>query len=161
MDSVVFRPLEAGDIQYIAANLCVGEREVIRSNHGDVDLLQVVSRAVLLSEKVEVAVRMPEGQPLALIGVAPVSIMEGAGNLWMLATDAAFEDARFLVRGGRRYVSRLAETYPVLVGRVDARLGGVLKWLRLMGFTVGAPARDGEATYCNFRKVTTSDVRPD
>jgi hypothetical protein len=152
-DSVVFRELVAGDIDYLAQHLCAGERETLRDVYGpDVDFKDRVASAVLLSQTCEAWSLNGGSPPLCVVGVAQVSLLEGTGNLWMLATEELFRHPRLLVAAGRRHVALLHRAYPALMGRIDARRTGTLKWLQMLGFTVGAPQQDGPVSYCYFAR---------
>lgn len=151
-DRVVFRPLTAGDIDHVARHLCPGERESMRDVHGpDVDLKNRVAKAVLMSQTCE-AWTVDGAPPLCLVGVVQTSLLEGVGNLWMLATEELFRRPRVLIVTGRRHVGILHRTYPTLMGRIDARRTGTLKWLQMLGFAVGEPVQDGPVSYCYFER---------
>lgn len=151
-DDVHFRALAPGDIDHVAANLCEGEMRTLLDVYGaGVRAKEKVLDAILLSESCLVAAR-DRGPALAIVGVVPQSQLSGVGCLWMVATEEAFKDTRTLVRAGRRHVQWLLGNYSRLVGRVDARNEGTVKWLRLLGFTVHEPVADGRVDYCHFEK---------
>jgi hypothetical protein len=148
---ITFRPPTSGDIEAIAADLCAGERMTMRDLYGPVDLKEKVAEAIMVSEDAQIGVY--EGRPVGVVGVVSISLLEGIGNLWMMGTEELFRHRGSLVRAGRRHVARLHETYPRLVGRIDARHAGTLKWLRLLGFTVGEPVADGPVQFCFFERI--------
>jgi len=151
-DSVVFRPLIAGDIDHVAQNLCPGELETLRDVGGaELDVKGAVANEVLLARTCEAWV-VGGGKPLCIVGVRQVSLLEGIGNLWMLATAELFRHPRYLVVAGRRHVATLHRTYSVLIGRVDARRTGTRKWQQLLGFKVGEPVPEGPVDYCYYAR---------
>lgn len=75
-----------------------------------------------------------DGRPEAMIGLTPVSMIEGRGIPWMLGTDAVYGQARGIARMMRQVVSQMRADCPrlenwVAVGNVRAR-----SFLRHVGF---------------------------
>lgn len=138
MAKVSFRPLQTGDIDYIAANLREGDRQEVEAVRGP-DVADALARAVLRSSHCWTAVG-EDGTPIALFGVVPVSLLSGRASPWLLATEQAHEHPRSLVTEGRRYLSIMRAIYPNLYNYVDARNDKSIRWLRRLGFTL-QPAR--------------------
>lgn len=130
-----FRELRAGDIAHIALNLREADRQELLASRGDVAVKDVLAQAVLLSSHCWVGVA-DDGEPVALFGVAPVSLLAGKGSPWLLSTERVFEYPRVLVRESRRYLSRMRAEYPHLFNYVDARNDRSIRWLKHIGFTL-------------------------
>jgi hypothetical protein len=80
------------------------------------------------------------GAPLALWGVGPVSLIDGKGCPWLLASDAFDALPPRLVAGmSRKLLVDIVALYPRLENRVDARHEKALRWLAWLGFEL-APA---------------------
>lgn len=141
MGANLFRPLESGDIGHVAAHLRQADRQELAAIHGDEPVQSVLASSVLCSSIAWTWVI--NGQPAAIFGVAPTSLLEGQGAPWMLATDAVFQCPGTLVREGRRYVRRMLELFPHLVNYVDARNERSVRWLARVGFTISPAARMG------------------
>lgn len=133
--AVSIRPLQAGDIDHIAANMRVPDAaEVIAIRGPGISLKAALAECVLVSSYCWVAATRVE--PFAIFGVMPVSLLHGIGAPWMLGTALAAKFPRVLVKEGRRYSLRMLEAYPYLVNVVDARYASSIKWLRHIGYTV-------------------------
>lgn len=132
--AVNFRPLQAGDIAHIAEHLRAADRDELRAAKGEgVDFHDALGMSVLRSSHVWIAA---DAEPVAVFGVAPVSILEGIGSPWFLSTPAAYKHPRALVVEGKRYLARMREVYPNLVNYVDERNEQSIRWLKRIGFTV-------------------------
>ena len=76
------------------------------------------------------------GTVIGMWGVVPQS--DRVGRIWMLGTDAMFDDAidrRTFLREAVKYVEELHQRYTVLFNEIDARNKVHMRWLRWMGFT--------------------------
>lgn len=134
MGSVTFRGLQAGDIAYLAAHLREADLQELAASRGaNVHPSDAISRAVLLSSHCWVAAG---ANPIAIFGIAPVSLLERIGSPWLLATDEAFEHPRALVTQGRRYIDQMRRSYSRLFNYVDARNDKSIRWLRRLGFVM-------------------------
>jgi hypothetical protein len=129
-----FRPVESGDIAYIAANMREADRTELAATVGSEPVDSLLARGVLIST---IAWTWSvDGLPAAIFGVAPVSLLHGQGAPWMLGTEAPYQRPRTLVREGRRYVGRMLGLYPHLLNYVDVRNERSVRWLARIGFTV-------------------------
>ena len=139
MAKVRFRELQAGDVAFLAAHLREADQlELVGTRGPGVDFEAAISRAVLLSSHVWVAAGH-DHNPIAIFGVAPISMLNSIGSPWMLATDEAFRHPRTLVVEGRRYLAKMRESYFSLTNYVDARNDKSIRWLRRMGFEIHPP----------------------
>jgi hypothetical protein len=78
-----------------------------------------------------------EGRPEAMIGLAPVSLIEGKGTPWMLGTDAIHRQARALLTIGPAIIARFLDSSPSLANLVSARNDRALRLLKALGFEIG------------------------
>lgn len=79
-----------------------------------------------------------DGVPICMWGVAPKSLLGGAGWVWFVAAHEITEcDLRTFLLGSRRMVDVLLAIYPTLEGYVDTRFTASVRWIRKMGFTLG------------------------
>lgn len=86
-----------------------------------------------------------DGEPVAVFGVAPVSLISGIGTPWLLGTERVFAFPGVLIREGRRYLQAMRNVYPSLANHVDARNVKSIRWLKHLGFTIGEPEPYGVA----------------
>ena len=78
----------------------------------------------------------PIAPPIALWGIGPLSLVEGKGCPWLLASDT-FETLRpDIARLSRPLLARTRDLYPRLENRVDARHFRAVRWLSWLGFAI-------------------------
>ena len=124
------------DLGYLAQHLRDADRQELAAVHGvGLDLLRCLQTAVRSSEEAWVAVTA-YGEPIAVFGLAPVSLLGGIGCPWMLGTDVVDLYAREVVRLSRQHVARWSRRYSLLFNYVDARNLRSIEWLRHTGFTI-------------------------
>lgn len=130
------KPCEV-DLIYLAQHLRTTDLAELAATHGaELDVLRCLRTAVSASEQAWVAVTV-WGEPVAVFGIAPVSLLGGIGCPWMLGTDAVDGYAREVVTLSRRHVAQWSRRYPLLFNYVDARNLRSIQWLRRTGFVIG------------------------
>lgn len=85
-----------------------------------------------------------DGELRALFGVAPESLLSGAGCPWLLGTERRSGNCS-LGRIARRYLAEVRHVYPVLVNHVDVRNEVGVRLLRWLGFHLSEPEPFGVA----------------
>lgn len=80
-----------------------------------------------------------EGRCGAIMGVSPLSMLEGRGSPWMLGTDLVVKHRRALMAHTPAYIRAMLHAYPHLVNYVHADNDVAVRWLRRAGFTLHAP----------------------
>jgi hypothetical protein len=95
-----------------------------------VDPLEAIRLSVGLSQRAEAIV--VDGRVEGVWGLAEAAPDHGVP--WMLSSETLVEDARQLVREGRRIVEECLAIYPVLSNWVDCRNAASLNWLQRIGF---------------------------
>jgi len=127
---------DADDLRYLAQHLRADDAQELRAVHGsELDLLECLHTAVESSEEAYVAVTA-YGEPIAVFGVAPVSLLGGQGCPWMLGTDTLELYGRAIVQLSRQHVARWGLKYDQLFNYVDARNLRSIAWLRHTGFSI-------------------------
>lgn len=141
-DFTLAAPDDTG-VLHIARNLRRADAQELVATHGiEVDFPAILRTAVLASEEVHL-VRSLTGEPIAVFGVAPVSLLGGRGCPWMLGTDGLLRHSRELVRETRGVVDAWGLRYDQLFNFVDARNVRAIAWLKHLGFSVFAPVPYG------------------
>lgn len=136
MDRVQFFKPELADLVHIAANLRLADANELRATHGDdVDIRHRLIQSVKASEEAFTAFTA-YGEPMAVFGVAPISLLGGEGCPWMLGTNTMLRYGRELVTLGRAHADRWNCKYPLLYNYVDARNLRSIAWLRRTGFNI-------------------------
>jgi hypothetical protein len=135
----LFRP-DARDLAHIAANLRISDADELLAVHGPrLDIERCLNHAFDVSDEAHVALT-GYGEPMAVFGVAPVSLLGGQGCPWMLGTDTLDLYGRAIVTLSRQHVARWSLRYSELFNYVDARNLRSIAWLRRTGFTIGPAA---------------------
>lgn len=86
---------------------------------------------------------LADGKLVCLFGVVPVSLIGVTGIPWLLGSDDVCAYSRQFLRRNRVYVREMLAEFPVLTNVVDARNGVSIRWLRWLGFMMGAPTPMG------------------
>lgn len=134
---------DTADVHYIARHLRAPDVAELQAVYGDdVDLVRCLRTAVLSSDEVHTAFTA-FGEPMALFGVAPVSLLGGQGCPWMLGTDTMRSYGRDIVSLSREHVARWGERYDQLFNFVDARNLRSIEWLKRTGFAIFEPVPFG------------------
>lgn len=129
------RPLMAGDIEQLAPRLRAADLAELQALHGPgVDVLSTLSMSVQCSD--EPLVIDIDGRAEAVLGCAPMSLLDGLGVPWLLGSDALTAHPRFMVAEGRRVVAGWSARHRQLRNMVDTRNTRSIRWLRAIGFSV-------------------------
>lgn len=144
--SVYFREIRAGDIARIADNMREADRREVIAARGNAGIRMrvVLANAVLMSSRSWTCVAA-DHEPAALLGVVPLSLLNGIGSPWLLGTDRIDDFAVSFVKQGRKRVQDMLDLFPRLVNYVDARNDRTIKWLVHLGFELSAPEPYGVA----------------
>lgn len=140
MAEVVFRPVEPDDIDVLFANLRASDRAECEA-YGDYDIREGIRASAARSLLCWAGVI--DGKLAGIMGVAPVSVLNGVGSPWMLGTPVLDAHHRVLVRESARYIPRMLAAFPHLANRVHAKNTSSVRWLRRLGFTLHPPTPYG------------------
>lgn len=91
-----------------------------------------------LSRSLWALTALADGGPVAMLGVAPRSMIEGVGVPWMLGSDAIYDGARELVAYGPSIIAEMEATFPVLRNMVAADNGRAIRFLRHWGWQISS-----------------------
>jgi len=141
------RPVQEGDVEFIAANIRDQDRDEVRAKCGPLRSIAGVIRSSLLDTPEAVTAISPTtGEPIAIIGAAaPTLLGGGIGKPWMLGTPGVATAPRGFIQGGRAYVQRMLDLFPEgLENYVDARNSVSIRWLRALGFKMHPAQPYGE-----------------
>ena len=144
MSRAVLLPPSPAAVEWVATRLRRADVDEMALIHG-VDAEALGVRLSLLRASVA-ASRAGEcwaahdsvsGEPVAVLGVAPTSWIDNEAAPWLLGTNALPRYGRDLVAMGRDAVADWSQRWR-LVNLVDARNDVAVRWLRRVGFDVGA-----------------------
>lgn len=77
-----------------------------------------------------------EDRPVAMFGVAPISMAEGRGAPWMLCTDEARFGARPLLEQGPAFIAGMLSDFPRLENAVAVENRQAIRLLRALAFDI-------------------------
>lgn len=77
-----------------------------------------------------------DGRAEAMMGLTPVSLIEGTGTPWFLGTDEVYRHGRELLAWGPGIVAQMLDSSPSLRQVVSAGNGRALRLLKAWGFTL-------------------------
>lgn len=99
-----------------------------------------------------------KGEPIAMFGVAPETLLSDKGTVWLLATDGICKIRRQFLRQSRKYIDMMLEMYPLLENHVDARNVVSIEWLKWCGADIEEAKPWGvekqKFNYFSFRRKT-------
>ncbi|MBX9946067.1 MAG: hypothetical protein K2Y40_18475 [Reyranella sp.] len=122
------------DVADLAPRLRAADVEEIRAGSG-LGPAEALRRSFEFSTHVW-AVRGQGDGPIALWGVGPLSLVEGKGAPWLLASDAFEVLGTDVARLSRPLLAGMRDLYPHLENHVDARNTRAARWLSWLGFTI-------------------------
>ncbi|MCF8533120.1 MAG: hypothetical protein K9G48_08965 [Reyranella sp.] len=134
MTGFVIDAATTADVTRLGPNLRASDVEEVRAASG-LGAIEALGRSFGHSTHVWV-VRDIDGQPLALWGVGPLSLVEGRGCPWLLAAEAFDALGRDIARLSRPLLAGMRALYPRLENHVDARHAKSVRWLKWLGFTI-------------------------
>jgi hypothetical protein len=88
---------------------------------------------------------LADGRVVTVFGVAPASMLGGAGIPWLVATDELEKYQFAFLRRCRNGVNAMLDVYPYLENYVDERNHVAKAWLHWLGFTIEEAAPIGIA----------------
>ena len=107
---------------------------------------------------------MADGSPIAMFGVAPVSVVADRGNPWFLGTDAVLRYGREFLLHGPAVVERMQQSFTRLDNSVSISNGPAIRMLERWGFTLeDDPYEVGGVWFVKFwrdENVRSSTARP-
>ena len=135
MADIHLRSASVEDAALLARTLRPADRDEVIATVGPDGIERAIVRSILLSTDAKAA--EADGELVALLGVAPISLLGGIGAPWFLGTPRVDRLPGALTRGARRYLAEImAADYPVLRNHVDARNVRSVRWLQRLGFTI-------------------------
>lgn len=84
-----------------------------------------------------------DGEIAAMVGLAANSILGGWGSPWLVTGTPVDRHARLFLKETRAGVERMTAQFPRLSNYVHAEYTQTVRWLRWLGFSIGAPEPKG------------------
>lgn len=131
----VVEPASRLDADSLGVRLRAADIEEIRAASG-LAPLEALRRSYDLSTHVWAVRAQPMAPPIALWGVGPLSLIDGKGCPWLLASDDFETHGLDIARLSRPLLDKMRTIYPRLENRVDARHTKAVRWLSWLGFAI-------------------------
>lgn len=93
-----------------------------------------------------------DGQIVCMAGITPRSLIGRTGVPWLLGSELVGQHRRIFMAETRRMVDHWLTLFDVLSNVVDVRYEGAIRWLRWLGFDIGAPFPLAHGRFCVVRK---------
>jgi hypothetical protein len=132
------RMSKPGDAEYVAAHLREEDRNEILALGLPPEA--AVKGSVAGSDVSYTA--LLDGVPVMVFGVN-LPDWKNIGEIWALGTPGCNKIAKSMVQRTKGILGKLLAICPVMENWCDARYKKSIQWLRMLGFTVGAPAPYG------------------
>lgn len=132
---IEMRAPRAEDADLLAATLRPADRDEVEACTGlsAAEAIRLALRVSSLAWAIEIDDRLA-----ILGGVRAISILEGTGSPWMLATVQVEHFPGALTKIGMQYCGVSLSEFPHLINFVDARNTKAIRWLRRLGFQLDA-----------------------
>lgn len=131
----------AADIEYVAGNLRMDNRQELAALCGAGHELDVLKRSVKYSELV--GCFYIDGVPAAIYGVRSPAVICGVKCVWLLMTDETKKHRLVVGRYTKRYLRAIVAAYGPMSNRVDAGNKEILKWLAWLGAKISEAKAGG------------------
>ncbi len=123
---------DASHIPALAANM----READRIEIGAFGRTPRTALRSGLAASVWALTALVDDEPHAMMGVAPVNVMEGVGVPWMLGSEKIYDHARDLVRYGPSIIAEMRQSFERLENMVHCDNTRAIRFLRHFGFHI-------------------------
>lgn len=130
---VTARHAHPDDINLIASNMRDGDKAEIAASHG---LRPEIALRLCCASSSWLRTGTIDGEPFCMFGVAPYSVLTGAGTPWLLGTDRAREVPKDFLRQSRALLPVMSKGFSRLENLVDARNDMSIRWLKWLGFAM-------------------------
>ena len=129
--AVKLRLCEAGDIEYIAANMRAVDAEEIRlaGNHDPLECLTKGASHSVYCRVIEI-----NGRPAAILGLVPLDNMNDRGICWLLGTDDIERHAKAFCELCRQELAAMMKRAERVENFVWAENRVSIRWLKWLGF---------------------------
>jgi len=79
------------------------------------------------------------GNPIAMFGIVPETILGSKASVWMLASDDLNKIQRRFARHSRHFIDMMLDFYPYIYNHVDERNKISIAWLKFCGAKLHKP----------------------
>jgi hypothetical protein len=147
--SVYTRPTKFEDLSELIENLRDEDRAEIIASHGGEKIAVLYS---FINSRICETAFNGDGEVVCVYGIQVIG--ETLACPWMLSTDKLPEVAFAFLRGSKKWITRMNESYCFLMNVVDANYTTSLRWLSFLGFEVTQAIESYGVNPTTFLQVT-------
>jgi hypothetical protein len=136
---ILFRRSTLEDVAYLA-------KHIRREDRREVEALGATPYDAFkfgLEPTADTWTALLNGVPMAMLGTYKESLLGDSAEIWMLGTRDVDLIAREMIVVTRRVLDYELTRHKELYNYVDARFTKAIKWLKILGFTMGEPFARG------------------
>lgn len=134
-DGIVVRRSTKKDVEYLKTHLRQSDvDEIWASNH--------ITPEGALEKGLDNSIfccTVLNGQPIAMFGIVPHSILGYEASVWMLASDDLKKIKKRFLRHSKYFINMMLDFYPSLFNFVDDRNKDSINWLKYCGARIYDP----------------------
>ena len=129
---MILVPAETGHVPFLAEHMRLADRQECGAwGRGATEALNRALRSSVWALSAIV-----DDEPHAMLGVAPLNMIEGVGVPWMLGTERIYDHARDLVRYGPPIIGEMRKLFPRLTNMVGAENDRAKRFIRHFGWEI-------------------------
>lgn len=128
--SVIVRASRISDVIRMGDHLRKSDVEEVWASHHHTPQTALIDSYNMSTFCLTVLIK---GEPVAMFGLAPQSLLDDHAAVWLLATDKLETIGREFLRESKRFINMMLEQYPLLENYVDARNLVSIEWLKWCG----------------------------
>lgn len=127
----------AREMRHVSLNLRADDFDEVFASTGESPHL-AIEESMLFSLRKWIMYNS-NNEPVAVLGVRPITMFSRTGIPWFLGTDGLDKMKRFFLSISKRIISEMTQGFNLLVNFVDARYTKSVRWLEWCGFIVEDP----------------------
>lgn len=136
---IIFRRSTLEDVEFLAKNIREEDRQ-------EIEALGVTPYNAFkfgLEPTADTWTALLNGVPMAMLGTYKQSMLGDSAEIWMLGTRDIDFIAREMIVITRKILKYELTRHKELYNFIDARYTKAIKWLKILGFTMGKPFSRG------------------
>ena len=134
-DGIVVRRSVRSDVEYLKSRIRWSDQnEIWASDH--MYPHEALKKGL---EKSIFCCTITNGNPIAMFGIVPQTLLGHKASIWMLGTDGIEKIKIKFLRTNKKFIDMMLEYYPYLYNHVDERNTVSIEWLKFCGAKVKDP----------------------